>query len=92
MNNILVLISEEFDIKNSFLREISDLSEFLDFRPPFENEMKKWVRYILKSNDIEKHKLNKKKIIDIDINLGLNFNITPDIKKNIIPFIRSQTV
>ena len=53
MNNILVLISEEFDIKNSFLREISDLSEFLDFRPPFENEMKKWVRHILKSNDIE---------------------------------------
>ena len=28
MNTILVLISEEFDIKNSFLREISDLSIF----------------------------------------------------------------
>ena len=40
-------------MKNSFLRQISDLSEFMDFRPPFEDEMKKWVRYILKSRHIQ---------------------------------------
>ena len=50
---VLVLISEEYDMKNSFLKQISALSEFLDFRPPFEDEMKKWVRYILHSRDIQ---------------------------------------
>jgi len=52
-NTVLVLIAEEYDIKNSFLRQISDLSEFMDFRPPFENEMKKWARYILNSRHIQ---------------------------------------
>ena len=52
-NTVLVLISEEYDMKNSFLRQISDLSEFMDFRPPFKDEMKKWVRYILNSRHIQ---------------------------------------
>ena len=52
-NNILVLISEEYDLRNSFLKQISTLSEFIDLRPPFEDEMKKWVRYILDSRNIQ---------------------------------------
>ena len=52
-NTVLVLISEEYDMKNSFLKQISDLSEFMDFRPPFEGEMKKWARYILSSRHIQ---------------------------------------
>jgi len=52
-NTILVLISEAYDMNNSFLKQISELSTFVDLRPPFENEMKKWVRYILNSKNIE---------------------------------------
>ena len=51
-NLVLILISEEYDMKNTFLKQISSLSEFIDLRPPFKDEMKKWVRYILKSKDI----------------------------------------
>ena len=39
---------------------------------------------LIKGDDIEKHTLNKKKIIDMDIKLGLNFNINHEEKKNII--------
>ena len=52
-STVLVLISEEYDMKNSFLKQICALSEFMDFRTPFENEMKKWVRYILHSRHIQ---------------------------------------
>ena len=52
-NIVLVLISEEYDMKNSFLKQILGISEFMDFRPPFEDEMKKWVRYILNSKHIQ---------------------------------------
>ena len=45
----LVLISEEYDMKNNFIKQISNSSEVMDFRPPFENEMKKWVSYIINS-------------------------------------------
>ena len=51
-STVLVLISEEYDMKNSYLKEIVALSEFMDFRSPFEDEMKKWVRYILNSRNI----------------------------------------
>ena len=51
-NTVLVLISEEYDMKNSYLKQIVALSEFMDFRSPFEDEMKKWVRYILNSRNI----------------------------------------
>ena len=50
---ILVLISEEYDMKNNFIKQITKSSEVMDFRPPFENEMKKWVSYILKSKGIQ---------------------------------------
>ena len=52
-NTVLVLISEEYDMKNSFLKQILELTELMDFRPPFEDEMKKWVRYILTSRNIQ---------------------------------------
>ena len=52
-SNILVLISEEYDLKNSFLKKISALTQLMDLRPPFEDEMKKWVRYILNSRNIK---------------------------------------
>ena len=50
---VLVLISEEYDMSKSFLKQVSDLSEFMDFRTPFADEMGRWVRYILKTKNIQ---------------------------------------
>jgi len=52
-NTILILISEEYDMKNSFLKKLMNLTEFMDFRSPFENEMKKWVRFLLDNKKIQ---------------------------------------
>ena len=52
-NNILVLISEEYDMKNRFLKQISSISELIDVRTPFETEMKKWVIYFLNKKNIK---------------------------------------
>ena len=43
---VLLLISPEYDLRKSFFKQIADNSELLDLRPPFKEEMKKWVRYI----------------------------------------------
>ena len=37
---ILLIISTEYDLQNSFLKNIADHSELLDLRTPFENKMK----------------------------------------------------
>jgi len=49
---ILLIISDEYDLRNSFLKKIADHSELLDLRTPFKQEMEKWVRYILNSRKI----------------------------------------
>ena len=46
-NVVLIIICEDFDLKSRFLKDLSEKTEFIDCRPPFENEMKKWVKYIL---------------------------------------------
>ena len=50
---VLLLISPEFDLRKSFLKQIAENSELLDLRPPFKEEMKKWVRYITNSHKIQ---------------------------------------
>ena len=50
---VLLLISPEFDLRKSFLRQIAENSELLDLRPPFKEEMKKWVLYITNSHKIQ---------------------------------------
>ena len=63
--NRLFLISNMFDVVNIFssainrniqvdvIKNISNFSDVMDFRPPFENEMKRWVSYILKCKNIQ---------------------------------------
>ena len=50
---ILVIISEEYDMKNSFLKKISNISKTIDVRTPFENEMEKWLLFYLKKEKIK---------------------------------------
>ena len=49
---ILLIISTEYDLQNSFLKNIADHSELLDLRTPFENKMKEWVQFIINSRKI----------------------------------------
>ena len=51
-NIVLLVISDEFDRRNSFLNKIADHSELLDLRTPFKHEMQQWVRYIVNSSKI----------------------------------------
>lgn len=50
---VLLLISPDYDLRKSFFKQIADHSELLDLRPPFKEEMKKWVRYIAHSHKIQ---------------------------------------
>lgn len=49
---ILLIISTEYDLQNSFLKNIADHSELLDLRTPFENKMKEWVQFIINTRKI----------------------------------------
>ena len=49
---ILLIISTEYDLQNSFLKNIADHSELLDLRTPFENKMKEWVQFIINNRNI----------------------------------------
>ena len=50
---VLLLISADYDLRNSFLKKIADQSDLIDMRTPFENKMKEWVQFILKSRNIQ---------------------------------------
>ena len=50
---VLLIISTEYDLRNSFLKNIADHSELLDLRTPFENKMKEWVQFIINSRKIK---------------------------------------
>ncbi len=52
-NIVLLIISAEFDTRNSFLKNIADNSQLLDTRTPFENKMKEWVQFIINSREIK---------------------------------------
>ena len=49
---VLLVISDEYDLRKSFFNKIADHSELLDLRTPFKQEMQKWVRYIVNSKKI----------------------------------------
>ena len=42
-NNILLIIENEYDLKNSFLKKIADNSQLVDSRTPFKSKIKEWV-------------------------------------------------
>ena len=49
----LLVISDEYDLRNSFLDNITKHSVLLDLRTPFKEKMQEWVRYVVKSRNIE---------------------------------------
>jgi len=52
--NLLLLISEEFDLKNTFLRNLSQKTTLVNVRPPFfKSEFKQWVNYFAKQKKIK---------------------------------------
>ncbi len=53
INTVLVLISNEYDLKNSFLGSLSKSTLLIDVRPPFYKKMSDWIKYFLKQRNIE---------------------------------------
>ena len=50
---VLLIISADYDLRNSFLKKIAEKSELLDVRTPYENKMKEWVKFMMKSREIK---------------------------------------
>ena len=48
-NYCLILISETYDFKNSFQKELEKVSTIIDVRVPFENKIKEWIIYYIKT-------------------------------------------
>ena len=49
-NNILILVQNEFGVKNIMMEDLSILVSPISSSTPFENEMKKWAKIIFKEN------------------------------------------
>ena len=52
-NIILLILENDYDMKNSFLKNIADNSQFIDSRTPFISKMKEWVSSYVKSKNIK---------------------------------------
>ena len=61
-NYCLVLISEVYDFKNSLQKDLEKISTTIDVRVPFENKIKEWVLYYVKT---KKYNIDIEKIDDL---------------------------
>ena len=66
--NCIILIKNEFDLKNSIIKTFKKEFKFIDTRTPFPNKIREWINYILK---IEKIILSESNLIDDKI-ISLN--------------------
>ena len=51
-NNCVILIKNDFDIKNSVIKELKKELQLIDVRTPFPNKIREWVSYILKIKNV----------------------------------------
>ena len=58
----LILISEVYDFRNSFQKELEKTSTSIDVRVPFENKIREWVIYYIKAR---KYNINSETINDL---------------------------
>jgi len=61
-NNCLILISENYDFRNSLQKELQKNSTTIDVRVPFENKIREWAAYYAKIN---KYNINSETINDL---------------------------
>jgi DNA polymerase III subunit delta len=52
-NNCVLMLSEDFDLKSAFLKKLSSKTTTVDVRPPFEDKLIEWVKYIAKIKAIK---------------------------------------
>ena len=50
---ILILISGEYNLQKSILKKIGENALLLDVRPPFQKEMKQWVKFMVTAKKIK---------------------------------------
>ena len=53
-NNYLVLIQDEYGIKNKFIKSLVSFSNPISVSTPFDSELKKWAKLFFKDNGIKK--------------------------------------
>jgi DNA polymerase III delta subunit len=81
-DNCVVLIKNEFDIKNSIIKELKKEITIVDVRTPFQNKIKEWVDYILRIKEV---KLNRNEIEILIESCGDSIaNIENEIEKLIL--------
>ena len=61
----LILISEKYDFKNSLQKELEKISTTIDVRVPFENKIKEWVTYYVKTRKYEINLATINDLIDL---------------------------
>jgi len=61
-NYCVILISETYDFKNSLQKELGKVSTCIDVRVPFDNKIREWATYYIKT---KKYNINSETIIDL---------------------------
>ena len=83
-NNCVVLIKNEYDLKNSNIKDLKNNFKIIDVRTPFSNKIRNWVNYILK---IKKINLSSEYIELLIQNCGDSIaNIDNEIEKIVLNF------
>jgi len=65
-NHILLLINDDWTVKNSFLSKIESIIEPIDVQTPFSNDVKKWANYFIK----QRCKIAEPKSVDLIVNIA----------------------
>jgi DNA polymerase-3 subunit delta len=64
-SNCLIIVLEEFSGRVAMVRELTKRYKSVNVSPPFEWDMKKWVKYLLRENGIESKPTIINKIIEL---------------------------
>ena len=63
--HIMVLVSDDWSIRSSFLSKIEGLMTPIDVQTPFSNNMKKWARYLIKQRGKTSDSYSEKLLVDM---------------------------
>lgn len=80
--NCIVMVKNEFDLKNGIIKELKSNFKIIDVRTPFPNKIRDWVNYILRIKQIN---LDSNTIENLIENCGDSIaNIDNEIEKLIL--------
>ena len=87
-HNCVIIVKNEFDLKNSYIKKLRKNIQLIDTRTPFPNKIRDWVKYILK---LKKINLPSNIIENLIENCGDSIaNIENEIEKILIDNIENN--